>query len=314
MLDRRILPALSIAIAGLAAVIAWRLSQTIAWVRPFELVVTIALGLAIIATVIATIRRSATWSIAIAALLLLANTGFLLADLAGVEMLAMPGPDPKVAIAVASGTLLGVGALWLRRQWAAWLCLALGAAGIGTGGLNAIQTATVVAGARDSAMQWYLDLCRYEWALVVIAIGGALIVLNVVAARHAFVAPAAWTARTGFVRALRLSMIASFVAVPMLLVYAWMQPIAIETRTTALVLAAVLTLGAILAARGKLAGALVLVVAGLGLLAQTVATYQLATSREVAAYYVVFWTPAAILAIVSGALLAQPVVRFLRAR
>ncbi len=57
----------------------------------------------------------------------------------------------------------------------------------------------------------------------------------------------------------------AFAAVPMLLVYAWVQPIVPATQTTAVVLAALLALGAILAVRGKLVGALMLVLAGAGL-------------------------------------------------
>jgi hypothetical protein len=145
--------------------------------------------------------------------------------------------------------------------------------------------------------------------------GGALIVTSLVLARPAFTAPAAWTRPDPVMRALRLSVIASFVAVPMLLVYAWIQPIVPATATTAVVLAAALALGATLALRGKLVGALLLVVSGAGLLGQTLASALLAEGPQqgaVIGYYAVFWTPAAVLALVTGALMVRPTLRLLR--
>jgi hypothetical protein len=134
-----------------------------------------------------------------------------------------------------------------------------------------------------------------------------------VAARGSFVASAMWRRREPVVRWLRASLVASFVAAPMLLVYAWMQPLAPQTQTTAVVLAAALAAGATLAVRGKLIGALLLVGAGLGLAAQTIATCLLASQSQIALYYVVFWAPAALIAIVTGTLLARPTWRLLRA-
>jgi hypothetical protein len=115
---------------------------------------------------------------------------------------------------------------------------------------------------------------------------------------------------------LRLALIAAFLAVPMLLVYAWMQPIVPATATTAVVLAAALAIAGTLAVRGKLIGAILLVAAGCGLAAQAIATTALAPDdvRKLTYYYDVFWAPAALLAIVCGVLMVRPMLRLLRAR
>jgi hypothetical protein len=99
----------------------------------------------------------------------------------------------------------------------------------------------------------------------------------------------------------------------MLLVYAWLQPIAPETRTTAFVLAAALAVGGVLAVRGKLAGALVLVVAGIGLVAQTAITAldTPVAERQIALYYAVFWLPAGALALACGVRMVRPTLRLL---
>ena len=110
-------------------------------------------------------------------------------------------------------------------------------------------------------------------------------------------------------------MVATFLAVPMLLVYAWMQPLVAATKPTALMLAALLAVGGFLGVRGKLVGALLLVVGGAGLGAQTAATIALmpaGPNHSVAYYYAAFWAPAALILLVTGCLLARPTLRLLR--
>jgi hypothetical protein len=193
--------------------------------------------------------------------------------------------------------------------------VALAAAGIGAGTLNAINFWSASGTPRPEYVAWYLDVCRITWVHCITALGGATIVVNLVAARSTFVAPEAWTRPEPVVRALRFAMVAAFAAAPMLLVYAWIQPIVAATRTTALILAALLAISTALAARGKLVGALLLVATGLGLAAQTIATVSLASTPQaahIAAYYCVFWSPAALTAIVSGCLMIRPIARLLR--
>ena len=110
-------------------------------------------------------------------------------------------------------------------------------------------------------------------------------------------------------------LVTAFAAAPMLLVYAWLQPIVPATRVTAIVLAIALTLGTVITVRGKLVGAFVLVLAGLGMLAQSAVTFAGAgAQRGIAGYYLVFWLPAAVCAIVCGVRLAGPTWRLLRGR
>jgi hypothetical protein len=319
MLDRRILPLIATAIP-LALLPLWlHVTQgTTRWVTTFELVVSIGLLGCAVATAIGAWARSARTGIAVAAFLLTANTSFVVGSIFGWKPIPTQGfASDKFAIVLATGTLLAVAGLMFRRQWARWLALALGAAGIGCGALNAVNywsASTLPPEVYESA--WNVDMARVAWVHLVTAAGGALIVLNLVMTRGAFVAAPTWNRPDPVMRALRLSVMASFVAVPMLLVYAWVQPIVPATVTTAVVLAAALTLGATLAIRGKLVGALVLVLAGAGLIAQTLATFLLAETHVqglISGYYAFFWLPAAVLALVTGALMVRPTLRLLRA-
>jgi peptidoglycan/LPS O-acetylase OafA/YrhL len=114
----------------------------------------------------------------------------------------------------------------------------------------------------------------------------------------------------------RPMLVTAFAAAPMLLVYAWLQPIVPETRVTAIILTIALAAGAVVTVRGKLVGAFVLVLAGLGLLVQSAVTLAHApdAQRGIAGYYLVFWLPAAVCAIVCGVRLAGPTWRLLRGR
>ena len=165
-------------------------------------------------------------------------------------------------------------------------------------------------------LDWSMEMYLTAWVLFVTALGGAMIALNLAmpAVRDAFARDATWASDHRMIRGLRASLIASFAAVPMLLVYAWLQPIVPATQGTALALAAVLAAGGMLAVRGKVIGAVLLVLAGAGLFAQTAVTALAAApeQREIAGYYAVFWLPAALLAIASGARLAGPAWRLLR--
>ena len=289
------------------------LSRTTAWVTTFDLTIAIGLCVASLLTAIAVIGRFRWLSIFVVSALLVANTAFMLGRISGITLGPLPPPDARFAILLSAGTLLGVGGLIARRQWARWLCLALGTAALGCGLLNGINFWSVSGGTSNTIyFDWYCDVCRSENFYLVTALGGAVIVMNLVAASDVFKANASWTSNAPVVRWLRASMIASFLAVPMLLVYAWMQPLAPQTATTAVILAAVLTTGAVLGVRGKVVGALLLVIAGLGLAAQTIATVMLAHPLKLAIYYVAFWAPAALIALVTGCLLVGPTLRLLR--
>jgi hypothetical protein len=293
------------------ALVAAHLTRTTAWVTTFDLTIAIGLCVASLLTAIAVIGRFRWLSIFVVAALLVANTVFMLGRISGLSWGALPPPDARFAILLSAGTLLGVGGLIARRQWARWLCLALGTAALGCGLLNGLNFWSA-SGTINTNLDWYYDVCRAENLYLVTALGGAVIVMNLVAAHDLFQTSATWAGNAPVVRWLRASMIASFVAVPMLLIYAWMQPLATKTAPTAVVLAAALTIGAVLGVRGKLVGALLLVLAGLGLAAQTIVTVLLANDTRIAMYYVAFWAPAALVALVTGCLLVGPTVRLLR--
>jgi len=312
MLDRRVLPGLAVLLPLLAVVLARHLLATTAWVTTFETAISTALFAAAIATTIAICARIRWLSIGVPVALVLANTAFMISHTAGVHLGPLPGPNAKFSIVLCAAMLLGVVGLIARRQWGRWLTLAFGAAAIGCGGLNAINFWTASGTVNLEWRDWYYDACRMECFYFVTALGGALIVINMIAARDSFVANPTWNRREPIVRWLRASMIATFVAVPMLLVYAWMQPLVPATKTSAIVLASVLTVGAVLGVRGKLVGALLLVLAGIGLAVETAATVHLAQEMRIAIYYAFFWMPAAIIAVVTGCLLVRPTLRLLR--
>jgi hypothetical protein len=300
-----------VALVALTAIAAVQVLQTTAWIGRFEAATGIGLGIALFASGVAIAARHPRVVIAIAAGLLAANAAFMIARVLGVALGALPAADSRFAIVLTATTLLAVGGLLARRQWGRQLAIALGAAGLGSGGLNALNFWQASGTIDHAHVGWYLDVCRQQHLYLVTALGGALIVVCLVATRGSFVTSATWRRREPVVRWLRASLVASFVAAPMLLVYAWMQPLAPQTQTSAVVLAAALAVGATLAVRGKLIGALLLVGAGLGLAAQTIATWLLAPQAQVASYYAVFWAPAALIACVTGTLLARPTWRLL---
>src|SRR5262249_6331020 len=148
-----------------------------------------------------------------------------------------------------------------------WLGLALGAVGAVSGGLNVVNYWPATTRWNATFVDWSMQTFEATWVLLVMTLGGALVVANLCAptVRDAFAARArgtTWASNDRVVGALRAAIIGAFAAVPMLLVYAWLQPIVPATQSTAVALAAVLALGGVLAVRGKLVGALLLVVGG----------------------------------------------------
>jgi hypothetical protein len=285
-------------------------------VTTFEAAISVALAAASLMTIVALLAGWKRVSIAVPVALLAANTTFMLARAAGVNHLGpLPSPDVKFAIVISAAMLLAIGGLVARRQWGRWMGLAFGAAAIGCGGLNLFYYWKPSGTPNLYYPDWYADVVRTTVFHMVTFLGGAVIVLNLVAASDIFQTSATWSRRDRVIRWLRASMVATFVALPMLLVYAWMQPLVATTKPTALVLAAVLAIGAFLGVRGKLVGALLLVIAGAGLAAQTVATTlltQAGPDRTISYYYAAFWVPAALILLVTGCVLAGPTLRLLR--
>ena len=291
-------------------------SPTTAWAPPIAFAISAILAGAALGTAIAGVRLR----IAIATVLLAGEALALWTSLAGFRLIPYDMvPDRRLAIVVCAALVLTVVGLVRKRVWARWLGLALGAVGALSGGLNAVKFWPATRAIDIDHLDWSMDVFLGTWVLLVTALGGAMIVINLAApaVRDAFAAKhrdATWTSDHAMIRWLRATLVASFAAVPMLLVYAWLQPVVPATQDTALVLAAVLTLGGVLAVRGKVIGAVLLVLAGAGLLAQTAVT-ALAIApaqREIAGYYAIFWLPAALLALATGVRLAGPAWRLLR--
>ena len=198
-------------------------------------------------------------------------------------------------VGVLSATIYG---LARRRLWARWLGLAFGT----YGGLSAGINAVAFLGVAD----------HWTWTFLVFSFGSALVGLHLADADvgAAFLARSTqatlWGSRDPLVRLTRAAIVASFAAVSMLLVYAWMQPFVPSTARSAEALAALLGLGAVLTSLRKVAGGLVLGVAGLGLAAQCWLTATRgATEPELVAYYLVFWIPAAVLGPLTAGLMIQ---------
>ena len=311
--------ALVLAAAAIITVAAVRLlGASTAWLTPTSIAISLTLMALTAASLVAVGRDVRGLRIAIAASLLGAKVGFIAAELAGYRVVRFVAyPSTKFAVVLAIGIGAATISLVRHRMWARWAYLGLGLAAIGSGGLNAINFWPVSGHVEAHAPAWSMLVLEQSWGYACAIVAGLLIVANLAPIGDSFVAGrshATWTSDAAVIRALRRLTIASLVAIPMLLVYAWVQPLVPATVPTALALAAVLTLGVVVAVRGGVIGALFLCLGGVGLAAQTITTCTLATgvSQRSTFYYAAFWMPAAILALVAAAHLAGPVARLLR--
>jgi len=320
-MTQRLVRLSALVIAAVFAAAAYHLTRLpTTWVTAVHVFVSLALGAGVLGTIVATLAGAPRLSLAIAAGLLGAQVIILVTSVVGVRWIPLDlVPDARLNIAVAVALAIAVAGLVADRMWARYLALALAAVGIGSSGLNAVTHWRVTMALDANYPQWTIEMMSILWALLVNAIGGALVVTNLMtpAVRARFAerrANATWTSGHAVVGWVRASILTSFFAVPMLLVYAWVQPIVPATATSAVVLAAALALGGALALRGRLVGALVLCAAGVGLLAQLALTYRGAPADQhsIVAYYAVFFVPAAVVAIATGVKLARPTLRLLR--
>jgi hypothetical protein len=203
-------------------------------------------------------------------------------------------PDRRYAAFIAAmGLVVAVG-LVRGAFWARWAAIAFSIGSMLGGVVNAIYMREL----RDESL----------WLAGPIGVIGALTILSQLTrpgvrehfARHT--QHALWTSRDRLVRATRWAAIANLAAAPMLLLYAFGQPVAPRTVISALVLAPLLGLGGVLVIARRSAGILVLGLGGLGLVAHTIATaeYVVAGNLPVVGYYAMFWLPAALLGILAG--------------
>ena len=235
--------------------------------------------------------RCAKVHAAIAALLMMAVGAFAATRVAGHWPFAWDGlGDARYAAFIATMGFV-VGAFLLRGSlWARWAALAFAGGSALGGGLNWIQMH---------------DRSEPTWLAALGVVGSVTIISQLARAsvRERFAGHAVWSSRDRFVRFARVAAIVNFAAAPMLLLYAFGQPVAPSTVYLAIALCPVLFAGSTLVIMRRTAGVLVLAVGGLALLAHTVLSFRYVTiawNVRIVGYYACFWIPAALLGIVAG--------------
>ena len=204
------------------------------------------------------------------------------------------------AVACTAGS---IGVL-MRRSWARWIALAAALSGIGTGGLNLMGR-----WGEASLEAWVYALTVVFSAIVLITLIGS----KVRATFETEGGDGLWSSREPAVRAIRWTVLSQLVAIPMLLIFVFAQPVVPEMRIPALILALVLGCAALLSMGRKLAGAVLLVLGGPALLVLTALTAWLAQwepwTWRIVGYYACFWIPAGLISMVAGFVLVRPVVK-----
>jgi hypothetical protein len=213
---------------------------------------------------------------------------------------------PVLALLAATVCTVGAFGLVRRCSWARWLAFAGAGAGLGTSGLNGLGSlATASIGPQA---------CMYALIFGFCGVVGLALLGSQVRAEFAGEREGLWASSDPIVRGVRATVLTQLVALPMLVVYALVQPIVSATAVPALLLAALLGLSALACMARKLAGALGLALGGPALLLLTGATAWLAHAhgdpRELAivGYYACFWLPAGVIATVTGAAMIRPLL------
>ncbi|MBA3500637.1 MAG: hypothetical protein M4D80_31410 [Myxococcota bacterium] len=264
------------------------------WGREPSAAVWIATSIAVIGALAGALVPAARTRVhaAIAAGLMIAVGSFALSRVIGAWPFEWDALADRRYAAFIATMGIGVGIGLLRgKLWARWAAIAFAAGSALGGTLNSIN----MRGFRDET----------AWLAALGVVGGVTIISQLVrpSVRDAFMANTVWTSHDRLVRSARWAAIASFVAAPMLLLYAFGQPVAPATVCSAIAIAPVLLLGSTLVIMRRTAGVLVLAVGSLGLLAHTAATaryVELAMNERVVGYYAAFWLPAALLGLVAG--------------
>lgn len=273
----------------------------------FSETATVAVGIGGLLSCLGVARGWSRFRERSASLMLLIMAGMVVSNLVGLKLLSFdPFHDPRYAIFLSSA--LVVTAIGIHFRWfvSRWMALALAAAGIGSAGLNLLP--------------WYAQQGAYTWTLAIHIAGALLVIANLsgptMRSRFEEQASPLWSSADPTLRSIRWTILAFFGAIPMLLVYTWMQPVVPATALPALLLAGFLSLSIGLCVSRRVLGALGLVLGGVALLLQAGLTLSMAydISPEhgyVALYYAAFWIPAALAALHCGVRMARPLVRLL---
>ena len=291
--------------AGLVAYLApgWEM-----WATPATVAVSAGLALALLAALVTLWRGSALRRV-VGAALLLSGCALLVLDIAGLRVTSVPvGPLPYEILVAAVTGLAGVGIL-LRRRFARWLGLAVGAAGAASSAMN-LQL-WITAGLVDGC-GWTFSIWTLAGVLMLLTLGGR----DVAAGDRLGGREEVWGSRDPLVFWTRAATIAAIVACPMLLVYAFVQEGAVEALAApATALAAYLAIAAALAGHGKVLGGILLAFGALALAGLAAAAFALRPEGQgmrTAVFYLPFWLPAAVTGLVSGLALALAARRRVR--
>jgi hypothetical protein len=273
----------------------------------FSVIATGIVAIAGLLSLLAMLRGWARVKEAITSSLLLLMAFMVASDMLGVKLLSWSAfHDSRYATVLSS--ILVITAVGIQLRWfvSRWLALALACAGIGSAGLNLLP--------------WYAEPCAYTWTLALHIAGALIVIANLVGSetRERFEEHASplWSSTDPVLRSIRWTILAFFAAIPMLLVYGWMQPVVPTTQMPALALAGFLSISIALSISRRVLGALGLVLGGIALLAQASSTLFLAYDMSdshgwIALYYAAFWIPAGLAALHCGARLMGPLLKLL---
>lgn len=282
-----------------------RLEGWSGWSAPEVIASTVLLGVAAVGTWWATVRDQPGVRRGLATGLVGVYAGMLLLRLGGLRVHVEAWTDPRLLWVSLGLAALGLGGLAGRRRWGRWLTMGLAFAGFGSAFVNA------VVGTASEHGQWLHTAYATGCALVVWNLAGDRVAAEDWDTEH----DALWRMRSPLVGWLRAAIVSAFVAVPMLLVYAWVQPGRIPSLVgPAVALGVAIATCTALTVRGKVIGALGLVVSGFGLLVLTFAGFASASvpfERDIAMYYLVFWAPVSVCTMVAGVELVRSICKAL---
>ncbi len=274
----------------------------------FSRIATVGTGISLLFTIVGVLRNWSWFREFSASVQLLVMSFMVISNLIGVKLLSFdPYHDPRYAIFLSGTLALCAIGLWFRWFVSRWMAIALAVAGVGSAGLNLVP--------------WYATPSAYSWTLAIHIAGALLVIANLAGPtmRQRFEERASplWSSPDPVLRSIRWTILTFFAAIPMLLVYGWMQPIVPATQGTALLLALFLTGSITLSVSKRVLGAVGLVLGGIALLAQCGVTlsyaYEISPRHgKIALYYAAFWIPAGLAAIHCGVRMARPVLRLLQ--